>query len=289
MVNLFGGGGQQQTSTPANKGGELLGGEDLGEGEGTHLPWERRGRRHMSVTLDSREAPPQVEQHTLVTRQPAPETLALPAFSSSNSGSDHDDGAPTQHTTSTGEENQLLIHTQHRQLSGKYEEEIKRYAKEVDDLKLALHAKETELQKVSDLRKDHASLQEEVINSKKSFAEAEAALERVVGEAKVLSEREKVAAHKAKEAEEARIKTVEERDEIKSKLVELETTQHQATVVLQGEIDCLKLKVGSLLMYVYVCHLGISFMLPLFDSHYHWHEAARQDSLMYVYFSLLVM
>ena len=252
MVNLFEGRGEQQTSTPASEGGELLGGEDFGEGEGTHLPWERKGRRQMSVTLDGREAPPQVEQHTSVTRQPAPDTQALPAFSRSNNGSAHDGGVPTQHTTYTEEENQLLVHTQHRQLSGKYEEEIKRYAKEVDDLKLALRAKETELQKVSDLRKDHASLQEEAVNSKKSLAEAEAALERVVGEAKVLSEREKLAAHKVKEAEEAKMKAVEERDEIKSKLVELETTRHQATVVLQGEIDCLKLKVRRNLVYVYV-------------------------------------
>ena len=62
---------------------------------------------------------------------------------------------------------------------------------------------------------------------------------------KALSEREKEAMHKAKLAEEARVKAIEERDEIKSKLVELETSQHQTAVVLQGEIDCLKLKVHA--------------------------------------------
>ena len=40
-------------------------------------------------------------------------------------------------------------------------------------------------------------------------------------------------------------------------------------------------------MYTYVRMLvGMLFMLPLFDSHCHWHEATRQDTLMYVHLFL---
>lgn len=241
MVKMFeGGGGEQQTSsTPPSEGGELLEGEGFG-GEEAHLPWERRGRRQMPVTLDNGEAqPPQVETHTSVTRlQPTPDTEGpLPAFSSSNSASDG--AVPARRSTSTREESQLEI-----QSLGKHKEEVERYAKEVDDLKLVLRAKDTELQKISGLRKEHASLQEEAASCKKSLFEAKSALEKAVSEAETLSEREKLAFHKAKEAEEAKTKAEEERDEIKSRLFQLEATQHKATVVLQGEIDCLKLKVS---------------------------------------------
>lgn len=235
MVKMFeGGGGEQQTSsTPPSEGDELLEGEGFG-GEEAHLPWERRGRRQMPVTLDNSEGqPPQVGTHTSVTcLQPTPDTEGpLPAFSSSNSASDG--AVPARRSTSSREESQLEI-----QSLGKHKEEVERYAKEVDDLKLVLHAKDTELQKISGLRKEHASLQEEAASCKKSLVEAKSALEKAVSEAETLSEREKLAFHKAKKAE-------EERDEIKSRLFQLEATQHKATVVLQGEIDCLKLKVST--------------------------------------------
>ena len=229
--------------TPVREGGELLGGEALGEAEGTRLPWEKRGgRRQMPVMLEDEETPPQMETHTAATRlQSPPDTQRLPAFSSSDTGSVHDGTGPSRRPTFTREENQS---TENQSL-GKYKQEVERYAKEVDDLKLALHAKETELQKMSDLSKDHAVLQKETADCRKSLAETEAALERALSEVKALSEREKVASNKAKEAEEAKVKAEEERAEVKSKLVELEATQHQTSVVLRGEMDCLKLKVRT--------------------------------------------
>ena len=237
-------------SSTTGESGEQVGGEELGESGGPHLPWERRGRKQSPLMLDSREASPQVDPRTLVTNmqpshQPSSDTRPLSAFSSGNRASGSDDEVSTQPTTSTGEGNHSPLRNQHQQLSGKYEQEFKRYAKEVDDLKSALHTKELELQKVSELRKDHVDLLEEVARGKQSLDNAEADLKKAVTEVKALSEREKEAMHKVKLAEEARVKAVEERDEIKSKLVKLETSQHQTAVVLQGEIDCLKLKVHA--------------------------------------------
>ena len=234
---------EQSNPTPVREGGELLGGEALGEAEGARLPWEKKGgRRQVPVVLEDKETPPQMETHTAATHlQSPPDTQTLPAFSSSSSGSVHDGAGTSQWPTFTREEKQP---TENQSL-GKYKQEVERYAKEVDDLKLALHAKETELQKMSDLWKDHAALHEETADCKKSLAETEVALERALSEVKALSEREKVASHKAKEAEEAKVKAEEERDEVKSKLFELESTQHQTSVVLRGEVDCLKLKVHT--------------------------------------------
>lgn len=213
----------EQPNPPlVREGGELLG----GEAEGARLPWEKRGgRRQVPVMLENEKTPP--------------DTQALPAFSSSNSLSVHDGAGPSRRPTFTREENQST----ESQSLGKCKQEVERYAKEVDDLKLALDAKETELQKMSDLRKDHAVLQKETADCKKSLAETEVALERALSEVKALSEREKVASHKAKEAEEAKVKAEEESGKVKSRLVELEATQHQTSVVLRGEMDCLKLKV----------------------------------------------